>query len=143
MDRVKQAIKNFELLNCNQAVFSVFAEQFGLKVSTATSIGAAFGGGMAQGKTCGVVTGAYMVIGLWSEGKTNNPQEQKAIAKEKLKLFNLKFIASHNDLSCKSLLGYDLSDDEQREQAKEVGVFQSQCPKYVAESVRILEEILD
>ena len=143
MNRIELAKENFRTMNCNQAVFTVFAEKYGLSSSIATYIGLGFGGGMAQGKTCGVVSGAYMVIGLWTATKTKDLQEQKALAKAKLKEFNFEFKKRQNSLNCKTLLGFDLSLDEERLNAHESGAFDTKCPIYVVEAVTILEDILD
>ena len=62
----EQAVNNFrEGSNCSQAVISVYAEQLGLSRKTALKIAQGFGGGMGRmTKTCGAVTGAFMVLGL-------------------------------------------------------------------------------
>ena len=50
--------------NCAQMVFSYFAEKNGLDINKALKISSAFGGGMGKGDICGVITGAYMALGL-------------------------------------------------------------------------------
>lgn len=51
--------------NCAQAILSTYCEAFGLERNLALRLAQGFGGGMAHmGKTCGAVTGAYMVLGL-------------------------------------------------------------------------------
>ena len=62
----EQAVRKFgKGFNCSQAVLSVYAEEFGLCRETALKIACGFGGGMGRmALTCGVVTGAFMVIGL-------------------------------------------------------------------------------
>lgn len=143
MTRTELAKSNFMPLNCNQAVVSVFASDFGFSSATALSMGAGFGGGMAQGKTCGVVTGAYMVIGLWSAKKTNDVLEQRTLAREKVKQFNTVFLKTEQSLECSNLLGYDMSLDKERAKAKEAGLFDAKCPEFIGEAVTILEDILD
>jgi C_GCAxxG_C_C family probable redox protein len=47
-------------LSCSQAVFSVYAGEYGLDKDAASKIASGFGGGMGRmGQTCGAVTGAY------------------------------------------------------------------------------------
>ena len=143
MNRKELAQNSFRPLNCNQAVVSVFASDFGADKNTVMALGAGFGGGMAQGKTCGVVTGAYMAIGLWAASKTEDITEQKELAKAKIKLFNARFLDQNASLECSTLLGYDMADDDERAKAKAAGLFDSKCKLFVGESVAILEEILD
>lgn len=49
---------------CSESVVMAFADRIGLAPETAARIACGFAGGMAQGKTCGAVTGAIMVIGM-------------------------------------------------------------------------------
>ena len=54
-----------EGFNCAQAVLSACGPRFGIGRELALRIAAGFGGGMGtMGRTCGAVTGAFMVIGL-------------------------------------------------------------------------------
>ena len=64
--RIKTAVDRFhEGFSCSQAIFSAFAEKFGLELDTALKISQPFGGGIAQrGETCGAVAGAFLTIGL-------------------------------------------------------------------------------
>lgn len=51
--------------NCAQSIFGTYASKYGLDQDTALKIATGFGGGMGHsGRTCGAVTGAYMVLGL-------------------------------------------------------------------------------
>lgn len=64
-DNVMRAVSNLACgYSCSEAVVAAYAPLFGMARETAARISAGFGGGMAQGKTCGAVTGAYMVISL-------------------------------------------------------------------------------
>lgn len=49
---------------CSESIVMAFVEEFGLDLEIAAKIFGGFAGGMAQGKTCGAVTGAIMVIRL-------------------------------------------------------------------------------
>ncbi len=95
------------------------------------------------GKTCGAVTGAFMVIGL-KYGKSTAPEEPA-----KLKTYYLvrefvnKFEAINGTTGCRELIGYDLTTDDGLKAARTSGVFQSSCQKYIRDAVRILEEILE
>jgi C_GCAxxG_C_C family probable redox protein len=143
MDRKQLAIENFKTMNCNQAVLATLGPELGLSEELCLSVGLSFGGGMGrEGKTCGAVTGAYVVIGLWSSKQSPNLQEQKKIAAEKVKEFNRAFIEKNKSIECKSLLNYDLSILEEAEKANKMGLFNTLCPVFVAHSVKVLEELL-
>lgn len=133
-----------EGFSCSQAVFSVFAEQFGMDKETAFKIAGAFGGGMAQmGETCGAVTGALMVLGL-KYGRINaNDLETKEKLYGAVKDFVEKFKLQNGTIVCRELIGYDISTQEGRHNATQQNLFKTICPKLVTLSVEYLEEILN
>lgn len=143
MNKSTRAISNFETMNCNQAVLSVFGPNFGLSEEMCFNVGLSFGGGMGrQGKTCGVVTGAYIVIGLWCSNQIGDIAQKKQLAVEKVKEFNDLFIQNQVGFECKSLLKYDISISEERKKIEELNLFNTICPKLVGQSTEILEKIL-
>ncbi len=128
---------------CSQAVLSTYAEQFGLDYETALKISTAFGGGMArQSETCGVITGALMVIGLMhgnTEVEDDTSKEKTyAIAQELMKRFEQKF----DSLKCRCLLNEDISTSEGLERAKDKKLFETLCPEYIRFTIQLLEELL-
>lgn len=139
MRKSEQTSLVFREYNCAQTIFSLFAPDLGLNTSAAMRIASGFGSGMNCGETCGAVTGAYMVIGLKSGHDTSNP-EDKANSKEMILKFNKLFLAEHPSLKCKELLGFDTSDPEQKEKAREAGVLDSHCPRYLKTAAKILED---
>ena len=59
MNKKEKALEVFSSnFNCSQAVFSVFAEEYGLDKEIYLKIATSFGGGMRKGEACGAVTGA-------------------------------------------------------------------------------------
>lgn len=138
--RVLGTIENFKTLNCAQSVLLSYASDLNLEPTTALRVALGFGGGMAMGETCGAVTGACMVLGLkvHPEGKTI--QEMKAESKAAVRKFNELFIAKHGSLSCKKLLGVDLSTPEGAAIANEKKLFDSVCTQLVASAAEIIEE---
>jgi C_GCAxxG_C_C family probable redox protein len=142
--KIEQAVERFKSgFNCSQAVFSAYAEEFGLNRETALKISSGFGGGMGRmGGTCGAVTGAYMVIGLKFG---NTKAEDKAIKQKTYDLvreYSSRFTARNGSTFCKTLIGCDIGTAEGYKAAQEKGVFKSLCPKLVADAAEILEEIL-
>lgn len=140
MKKSQVAIEHFKTLNCAQSVLLSFANELNLDEMTAIKIASGFGGGMARAKTCGAVTGAYMVLGLkvQAEGKSN--QEIKAETKAEVHKFNGLFIARHGSLNCKKLLGVNISTPEGVAEASEKNLFNTVCTELVASAVEILDK---
>ena len=143
-EREEQAVAHFtEGYLCSQSVLLAYADQVGVEPETAAKIAAPFGAGMARmGWTCGAVTGALMAIGLRYGFETAGDVETKERMYEKERLFLTRFGSRHGALMCRELLGRDLSTPEGFEQAKDEGLFETRCPRYVGDAVRILAEIL-
>jgi len=129
--------------NCAQAVFSAVAPGFGLDEETAARIATAFGGGMARmGGTCGVVTGAFMALGLARGNSLPADRETK----EKTYVISLEFVKRfmerNGSIACRDLLGCDIGTHEGHERAKQQGLFDTVCSKLVKDSVEMLEDML-
>ena len=94
------------------------------------------------GKTCGAVTGAYMVLGLAQKMSSDSPRESLEKTYALVREFNRRFEALHGSLMCKELIGYDLSTPEGLVEARDKKIFTSVCPDFVRDSVRTLEMLL-
>ena len=145
MDSTELAVTRFqEGFSCSQAVFSPYAEAMGLDKDTALKISGTFGGGMGRtGQTCGAVTGAMMALGL-KYGATNAAdKETKEHAYARVQEFSRCFAARNGtDLSCKALLGCDISTPNGQQMASELGLYKSICPKLVQDAAEIVAEML-
>ena len=129
--------------SCSQAVSLAFAEDFGIDRKTALKFSCAFGGGMAHsGNTCGVVTGALMVIGMkYGRARVDDlPAKDKTYAVTKA--FMTEFLRCNHSLNCTELVGYNLSDPAHLAIAKEKGLFKTRCPALVRDAAEILENVL-
>lgn len=140
MKKSQLAIENFKTLNCAQSVLLSYAGDLNLEPKTALRVASGFGGGMTMGKTCGAVTGAYMVLGLKIQPEGKTYAEIKAESKAAVRKFNELFIAKHGSLSCKKLLGVNLSTPEGSAIANEKNLFDSICTELVASAAGIIEE---
>ena len=129
-------------MNCAQAVFTSFSEDLGVDLKTALRLAQGFGGGMHIGGTCGAVTGAYMALGLAQKFNPDNPREMVDKTYDLMREFNRRFNAVHGALNCTELTGYDLTRPEEAEKARAAGVFATRCPDFVADAVKIVEELL-
>src|SRR5512136_1921763 len=133
MDRVSIAhsLMAEHRTNCSQAILSTYCEEFGLERNLALRLAQGFGGGMARtGRTCGAVTGAYMVLGLSQKTAVDNPRKSLDTTYELLLEFDRRFKAIHGSVICRDLIGYDLSTPEGLTEAREKKVFTSVCPRF-------------
>ncbi|MFP4356250.1 MAG: C-GCAxxG-C-C family protein [Phycisphaerae bacterium] len=141
--RIEQAVSYFEGgFNCAQSVIAAYGPPLGLDEQNALRIATGFGGGIGQlGWTCGVVTGATMVISLLF-GRTRVEDRQiYEQAKQHVRDFVGKFIERNGDSSCSGLIGVDVCDPDARARASRQGIFRSKCPGFVRDAAEILEEM--
>ena len=128
---------------CSAAVFSAFSEDLDLDPDTAKKIACGFGAGIsATGNICGAVSGAVMVIGL-KYGKTEAGDEAATEKTRALvRQFLHEFTEKNGSVNCRELLGYDLSNADEYEKARERELFETKCPELVRDAAVILEKIL-
>ena len=130
-------------LNCAQSVVSTYCEEFGLDRNLGLKAAMGFGGGMARtGKTCGAVTGVYMILGLSQRINENNARESIERTYKLIHDFNCEFTSLHGSLNCKDLIKLDLSIPEQRAEAQDKHIFVTVCPDIVRDAAKIMESLL-
>jgi C_GCAxxG_C_C family probable redox protein len=130
--------------NCAQSVLAAKSNITGLSVADSLKIATGFGAGMAMmQKTCGAVTGAYLVIGALNGRVKPEDTDARDRTYALIEKFNNEFIRLHGGLSCRELLGVDLRTPEGRQEAESNGYFGKKCAKYVEDAERILDKILD
>lgn len=129
--------------NCAQSVFTVFAEEAGLREEEARRIAALFGGGIGRtGQTCGAVTGALMALGLIAAHNSLQDSEAKDRLNQLAQRFMEEFRQQNQATHCQDLIGFDLREPEGHHLARQSGVFTERCPKFVESAVMLLDEIL-
>ena len=143
VNHIDLALSRFaEDFSCSQAVLSAYVVQFGLDEETALKIAAGFGGGMGRmARTCGAVTGAFMVLGLKFRAASPD-REAKERVYARVREFADRFKARNGSLLCQDLLSCDISTPEGYEAAKERSLFTTACPKFVRDAAEILDEML-
>ena len=126
--------------NCAQAVVKAYASAFGFDEDQALALSSGFGGGMGgmQG-TCGVVTGAYMVLGMFCAAKYKNNQERKDCSRELIREFHHQFVARNKTDECWALLNQE-SSVKAGERAK---LHLSACDGFILDAVDILNGLLE
>ena len=95
-----------------------------------------------MGETCGVVTGALMAIGLKYGKVKAEDDEARERTYELAREFVTRFTVRHGSTICRELLGYNLSNAEERKAAHDKGLFDTLCPQLVRDAVEIVEELL-
>lgn len=125
MEKVRALRDNPDVhYNCAQAVFIPFAKAKGLDADTAYRIAMEFGAGMGMGASCGALTGALMVLGLY-DGTT---ERRAALIRA--------FRETHDGVTdCAQLL--KLNHEKGNTDKK------AHCDRMVYDAVRLLEEMLD
>jgi C_GCAxxG_C_C family probable redox protein len=138
-----KAITDFSQgFNCSQSVFAAFAVDMGMQRADALRVSAAFGSGVGRsGGVCGVVTGALMALGL-----RHGMIVADAKAKEQMYVlaqdFMSRFAARHGTITCKELLGCDVSTAEGRQMARERDTHHTVCADLVRDACDLLDDML-
>jgi C_GCAxxG_C_C family probable redox protein len=142
-DKANRAISYFnEGKNCAQSVLLAFSEDFDVDPTILESLSLGFGGGMGHlQKTCGAVTGAFMVISLYCSTLDKEVQGQES--RRLIQDFHARFIALHGNSDCRSLLDCDLNTHEGQARINELDLKEKVCIPCVESAVVILEDLLN
>ena len=144
MERIKLAKDLFsQKCHCSQAVLASFADELGITEGMALRLGSCFGGGMRKGEVCGACTGALMALGLKYGMSTVGDSEKQQTADEYTKKFLNEFSKQNGSYLCRQLLKCDLSSDEERQYAREHGLFATICPELIESAVVIAEQLMN
>ncbi|MBN2211036.1 MAG: C_GCAxxG_C_C family protein [Sedimentisphaerales bacterium] len=139
MSKAEQAVKLFtDGFSCSQAMMGAFGPELGLPLLECLRVGSGFGGGMHQNRTCGVVTGAVMVLGLRHGPKEATDAAHQQVYDRTSEFFR-RFQARCGSSLCTNLLGCDLSTPEGLQHARKNNLFQTKCTEYVRAAGEILE----
>lgn len=144
MTKADDAHRTFlKRFTCSASVLSAFSGDLGLSPDVAKKIACGFGAGISKtGNICGAVSGAIMVIGLAygkaGEGDDASTEKTRALVRQ----FIREFAEKNGSINCTELLGYNLSDPDEYEAARESGIFIDKCPLLVRDAADILEKIL-
>jgi len=124
--------------NCAQSVLLTMFEYWNGRNDLVPKVATAFGAGIGRcGSVCGALTGGVLAIG--TKYGTNEPSMEKRLkAYEIANQFYKRFEQQNGSVLCRELVGYDLSDPEQLEKAREANVFDEKCCAFVKRAVEIL-----
>jgi C_GCAxxG_C_C family probable redox protein len=131
-----------EGIDCSMMVLAEFAEDLGITAEDAYRIASCFGAGMFTGGVCGAVTGAFIAIGMRYGNYELNDTERKNTALSKRDELVRKFTEAHGSVDCPVLLGMDIRDPDQRQYARDSGLFDTECPKFCRTAAALLKDIM-
>ena len=130
--------------NCCQSVLSTYGPEYKLDTDNCLRLASGFAAGMAyQGKTCGAVIGAYLVIGLLKGSSIPNDEYSKETVYRTISDFNSEFTKINQSLECRELLKKDVSQADDLDFIIRHKLFEINCPKYVEDAGRILDKLLN
>ena len=140
----EKAVQSFKSgLNCAQAVLTAYSDNLGFDHKLALSIACGFGGGMGRlQETCGAVTGAFMVLGIYNCKKYSDNKDRKNETYAQIQKFNNDFKIIYGAIDCKSLLKCDLKTEEGQRYLKENNLSETVCEKCILDSVRFLDKLM-
>ncbi|NWF86674.1 C_GCAxxG_C_C family protein [Candidatus Bathyarchaeota archaeon] len=139
----EKAAEHFrEGYNCAQSVLlTMFEHWSSYENNLIPNIATGFGGGIGRcGSICGALAGGVMTIGI--KYGTDEPSLEKRLKAYELaqKLYK-QFEKHHGSVFCRELIGYDLSNPKQLEEAKKANVFEERCSQFIRKTVEILVEL--
>lgn len=126
---------------CSGAVLMAFSGEFDLNPEIAARISGGFPGGMAEGKTCGAVTGAIMVIGLKYGSGLTVDQYSKDLCFQMTQEFSHRFKHRRKSLECSEILSMNNINPNDPEIMKNLRE-KKLCDKVVKDSAEILAGLL-
>jgi C_GCAxxG_C_C family probable redox protein len=146
MNRSEKALSYFDnKFNCSQSVLTAFAGELGLTSDESLRVATAFGGGMGRQQfTCGALTGAAMALGLkFGKGKNDEDKKKQLTYDKTVELFDA-FTKLNGSTNCRQLLNdLNMRDENELRLINEQNLFHTNCRKYVADAVKLTEQIIN
>ncbi len=129
--------------NCAQSALLSFTDFLKIDSDTAKNIASGFGAGMGrlQG-TCGAITGAYMVFGLYNVNKSSDSTEKNEKTYQRIQNFDKKFTQINGTTECRLLINCDLNTKEGKDEFKRKNLKKIVCEKCIKDSINLIEELL-
>ncbi len=144
MKKTEQAVTLFgEGYNCAQAIIKVFGDDLGIDDKTAKTLGRPLGGGIGHlGQMCGAVTGAAMVL-AHLESTPVDEQEAMRETHYLVQALAADFEKKNGCLTCRDLLGADISTEEGKKKIVEEELVGKKCHVFVRDAASFIEELID
>lgn len=131
-------------MNCSQSVVTTYVDYLQFDTDMALSVSAGFGGGMGKmQKTCGAVTGAFMVLGIYNSKKYSDNIQARTATNEMINRFTLYFKSLHASLDCKTILDCDFSTIEGERKFENLELKEKVCSKCISDSIKLINLLLE
>ena len=129
--------------NCAQSVVSAFGPEMGvsreLSLKLANGLGA---GGNYNGKICGAVMGAFIILGMKYGTDSADDVKAKELLRSKLDAFSENFKKEYGSIECNDLLKTDISKPENLQRLRDENVFHKFCTGVVGRAAEMVESII-
>lgn len=126
-------------LNCSQSVLSAYSDILNFDKELALSVSCGFGAGMGRlQETCGAVTGAYMVFGIYCSGIFKDNGDRKAQSYLMIQAFNKQFIKKHKATDCGSLLNCDLKTEQGQQFFRDEDLMETVCKACIRDAIQLI-----
>lgn len=130
-------------MNCAQSVLTAYADHLNFDPDLALSVSAGFGGGIGKmQKTCGAVTGSFMVLGISNSKRYVENIDARNATNEMIQKFTVDFTTLHGSLDCKALLNCDFTTEEGEKRFVDEDMKKNICSKCISDSIKLIEEIV-
>jgi C_GCAxxG_C_C family probable redox protein len=127
-------------MNCAQAVITAYADHLKFDPDMALAVSNGFGGGMGKlQKTCGAVTGSFMVLGIYNSKRHVENIDARNATNEMIQRFTVDFTALYGSLDCKALLNCDFTTEEGEKEFKDLDLKKNVCSKCISDSIKLIE----
>ena len=127
--------------NCSQSVLSSYSDSMDFDKELALGVSCGFGAGMGRlQQTCGAVTGAYMVLGIYCSKKFKDNGDRKAQSYLMIQAFNKRFLEKHKTTDCGSLLNCDLKTEQGQHYFRDNYLMENVCKVCIRDAIQIINE---
>jgi C_GCAxxG_C_C family probable redox protein len=128
---------------CSESVLMAYGPSLGLERHLCQRLALPLDGGMGcLGKTCGVLTGAMLVLGLHAGATKPDAMSKRMHTMAAVQKLVAEFSKLHTDTDCGDLLGVDIGKPEGLAEFKSKGLFKTHCVRYLHETTRVLDQLL-
>jgi C_GCAxxG_C_C family probable redox protein len=130
--------------HCAQALVGAFADEFGFNTQNILKLSTCFGAGMRHGGLCGCVASAVMVCGMAYGISNPNDKELEVVGDKMAEEFYRRFYERMDGkVSCRDILGADISTPEGMAIIHRDGLKKKICPKVMETAIEVLDEVLE
>ena len=130
--------------NCAEAVTVAVGSHFEPEQRCFPRAATCFGGGVGRcGEICGALAGAVMVVGLIKGRRPGEGREAKERAYRLAEQVTEAFRHRFDNVSCRLLIGIDLSNPDGQETYRRKDVHNRFCVEYVAEAARLAHDAIN